>query len=64
MKAPLAVLAIALLAACSASERAPREQDKALQRAIDAPQDRARAVEQQLQDDQQRKRKAVEDAGG
>ncbi len=53
--------AISLLAACSRpADEPPREEDKALQRAIEAPQDKARAVEGQLQEDLQRKREAEE----
>jgi hypothetical protein len=64
MKPTLAPIAIAiLLAACSSAEPPPRDRDKALQRAIEAPQDKARAVEAQLQQDARRKREAIDDDG-
>jgi hypothetical protein len=62
MKTSLVVALLALLLAACGGPREPSEKDKALQRAIQAPQDKARAVEGQLQQDQQRKRDAV-DAG-
>jgi hypothetical protein len=64
MKIPaVALLSLAMLAACGGPPRVPEDHDH-LQRAIQAPQDRARAVEEQLKADEQRKRKAIEAAGG
>lgn len=57
-----------LLAACdhSASAPAPAQRGPAteLRDAVQAPLDKARGVEQTLQDDADNTRKAVEDAGG
>jgi hypothetical protein len=61
MKTPAIAAALLLvLAACGGSPREPSEKDKALKRAIQAPQDKARALEGQLQQDEQRKREAVD----
>jgi hypothetical protein len=65
MKTSLVVALLALLlGACGSAQREPTEKDKALLRAIEAPQDKARALEGQLQQDQQRKRDAVEASEG
>jgi hypothetical protein len=42
----------------------PRESDQALLRAIEAPQDRARAVEAELMEAKRRNDAAIEDQGG
>lgn len=71
MTRPMLLLLAALLSACGpapttseSSKREPAERDQALNRAIQAPQDKARAVEQQLQEDQRRKREAIDEASG
>jgi len=65
-RATLALVAVlgVLLAGCGGPPPAPREEDRALQRAIEAPQDKARAVEEQLEADRVRKREAEDDQGG
>ncbi len=61
LRAAACLAAIGLLAGCGRpAEEPPREEDEALQRAIEAPQDEARAVEGQLQDDLKRRREAEE----
>jgi hypothetical protein len=61
MKTTLVMAAMALLlVACGGAPRESSEKDKALQRDIQAPQDKARALEGQLQQDQKRKRDAVD----
>lgn len=66
MKAILPLLlAVTLLGAgCDAPKRQATEQDKALQRAIEQPQQKARDVERQLQQDSQRKRQEIDAQGG
>lgn len=53
-----------LLAACEPAPREPREEDKALLRAIEAPQDKARAVEADVLEAQKRTDQALEEQGG
>lgn len=62
----LVVMAVAVLAvACEpTAQREPQEQDKALQRAIQAPQDKARAIEKDVLEARQRTDRALEDQEG
>ena len=62
----LIVLAALLLAACGsdAPPPEPREQDRALQRAIQAPQDKARAVEDEVLKAKQEQDARIEEQGG
>ncbi|HET6604717.1 MAG TPA: hypothetical protein VFG21_11010 [Xanthomonadaceae bacterium] len=62
----LVVMALAVLAAACepAAQREPQAQDKALQRAIQAPQDKARAIEKDVLEARQRSDRALEDQEG
>ena len=59
-----ALCATLLLAACEPAPREPRDEDKALLRAIEAPQDKARAVEADVLEAQKRTDDALEEQGG
>jgi hypothetical protein len=61
----LALLALSL-GACgsSAPQQAPREEDRKLERAVQEPLDRARAVQQQMQDARKQQDAEIEDGGG
>jgi hypothetical protein len=54
------------LAACgdSAPPPTPREEDRKLERAVQEPLDRARAVQQQMQDAREQQDAEIEDGGG
>lgn len=62
----LAALGALLLAACGSDTPPPepREQDRALERAIQAPQDKARAVEDEVLKARQEQDARVEEQGG
>lgn len=63
--AALASVLVLSLAGCQRpSEAPPREQDKALQRAVEAPLERARAVEDEVREGKQRKDREIEEQGG
>lgn len=72
MKTSVAALALAfgaslLLAACSSEPPPPkqvREEDRALQRAIEEPLDKARAVEDQVLKAEQERARQLEESGG
>lgn len=62
----LAAVLVALLGACS-NDRAPaevREEDKALQKAIQAPLDKAKAVEDDVLKAQQEQQRKIDEQGG
>ena len=58
--------ALALLAACTsdAPPPEPREEDRALERAVQAPQDKARAVEDELQKAKEAQDAKIQEQGG
>ena len=60
----LALTATMLLVACDPAPREPREDDKALLRAIEAPQDKARAVEADVLEAKRRNDEKIEEQGG
>jgi hypothetical protein len=60
--APL--LCLALLGACSSEAPPPREEDRALERAIQEPQDKARAVEDQLEQARRAQDEKLREQGG
>lgn len=53
-----------VLVACSSEPPPPREQDRALQRAIQEPQDKARAVEDAVLKAKQEQDAKMEEQGG
>ena len=59
-----ALTATMLLVACDPAPREPREDDKALLRAIEAPQDKARAVEADVLEAKRRNDEKIEEQGG
>lgn len=59
------LVALPLLAACGRSEPPPpREADRALERAIQEPQDKARAVEDQLEQARRAQDEKLREQGG
>ena len=59
-------LAAFALGACgsSAPSQTPREEDRKLERAVQEPLDRARAVEQQMRDARAKEDAEIQDGGG
>lgn len=65
LRAVVLVLALGLLAACERpSEREPQAGDTALRDAVQAPQERARAVEAEVKAAKARADREIEDQGG
>lgn len=62
----LCVPVLLVLAGCepSAPPPPPREQDRALERAVQEPLDRAREVEQQMRDARKQQDEAIREGGG
>lgn len=57
-------LLVPVLAACGSEPPPPREQDRALERAIQEPQDKARAVEEQLEQARRAQDEKLREQGG
>ena len=58
------LISLSWLGACSSESPPPREEDRALERAIQEPQDKARAVEDQLEQTRRAQDEKLREQGG